>query len=207
MDILSLLFSFEGRIGRLKYFVSSFVAGLVALVLLGVTVGTSGIFGGGLQNLFNISASSLVMLLLIFTIGFWVQAALVWKRVRDMSDSMMVAYLWLSFSLLSFIPLLGLLASVGVVVMVGIFSAKPSKDEPANSSFASVFGEIAETISEPSTPTGSLDELSDQDLVARARQLREKEQVAVAPKAIKTERSTPQPAGFGRRTGLTSNAR
>jgi len=109
MDITYLLFSFEGRIRRLHYWLTSIGAGVVLGVVAMVLFSMSGIFSG------HPNPIVMLPLIAIYVIEFWIGIALGVKRCHDRDKSG-----W--FLLISFIPLIG---AVWLLIELGFLDGTP----------------------------------------------------------------------------------
>ena len=197
MPITQLLFGFKGRIGRLKFFLTSLVVGLVYIGLLIMMMGPL-LFAltsedpVRVQNAMSESGLSLGFGFFALSIlGAWIQLALVWKRVRDMNETQTYAWVYVCFIVLSLVPVLGLIASLVTFIMNVIMWFKAPKDAYGDYTSPDIFGTADNNggdayVPAGSAPTSAIASMSTQDLVARAAQLREQvapsqPQVAAAP--------------------------
>jgi uncharacterized membrane protein YhaH (DUF805 family) len=98
MDWKTLLFSFEGRIGRLQYFMGSLVlaALMVGVTLLGMVLGVFSAHYTGILGLLTI----VLPLIVVVPLAIWASYALAVKRVHDRDHN------WY-FVLIGFIPVIG----------------------------------------------------------------------------------------------------
>ena len=113
MDIKTLLFSFDGRIGRWMYFKLFSFSYLMMTIFILIMV-----------NIFNNMFGAI--LLLIFTISYvWLSFALIIKRLHDVNKSG-----WLS--LLSFIPLINLFLGLYLLFVKGTMGANQYGEDLLN---------------------------------------------------------------------------
>jgi uncharacterized membrane protein YhaH (DUF805 family) len=121
MDISTLLFSFEGRIRRLHYWLVSIGVGAVASVIGGVLFSFSGMIvmtaAGPIWHAPNPIAG--VLLLALYAAEIWIGLALGAKRCHDRDKSA-----W--FLLISLIPFLG---ALWLLIELGFLDGTPGPNK------------------------------------------------------------------------------
>jgi uncharacterized membrane protein YhaH (DUF805 family) len=109
MDIPYLLFSFQGRIRRLHYWLTAICAGVVLGVIASVLVSFSGVMVGRPNPI------ALALLAAIYVVDIWIGLALGVKRCHDRDKSG-----W--FLLIGLIPLIG---QVWLLIDLGFLDGTP----------------------------------------------------------------------------------
>ncbi len=201
MDVINLLFSFSGRIGRLRYFFTSLIVGIVASIVLSMTMvsldPTSKFVVPG-------PGSSLISILSLI-----IQASLLTKRIRDTGSSLALVWIFyicllLSFPLLLMIfvsPVYAIASLVLSLVSVGIgLYALFKRGTPDYAPTPGQFG------GSPSTGFGdemralTSEEADANAIIARALAAREPSQAKPVAQAVQAVvRSRPASGGGGQR--------
>jgi uncharacterized membrane protein YhaH (DUF805 family) len=113
MDIANLLFSFQGRIRRLHYWMGAIGAGVVAGVIGSVLIGLSGIATGHPNPIVGL------LLIAVYGVDIWIGIALGIKRCHDRDKSG-----W--FLLVGLIPLIG---AIWLLVELGFLDGTPGPNK------------------------------------------------------------------------------
>lgn len=218
MDLINLLFSFKGRIGRLHYFLTSFVVGVVLIALAFYMLMQFLIFENGRfaaapdLTILDFTSFGLFVILACAVTG-WVSYALMVKRTRDAFGNLTWFWCYVGSGLLMFVPVVAVL---GVVYMVGFLFVlwfKPGKADQTEFDPA-IFGEASlpdvEMDDSARVPGGKpvvhgIAAMSNEELHARAEQLRMQQAAAArkvrVPKPVAKPASASPAGGFGRRSG------
>lgn len=211
MDIFQLLFSYDGRIGRLTYFLTSFVVGTVAMLSAvgGLYLAFEDIPDPAQlapMELINLGLGILFWAIIWLAVFCWIQFALVFKRCRDAFGITTLAKIYLLFSFLAIIPMIGILFVLFNLVFLGLLLFKKGVDAHGFDA-AAVFGEVEADIraanpeafarANASQQTSMLD--PDYDLVSRAAELKQTPQTE-APRKPASKPAASTNTGFGRRT-------
>jgi uncharacterized membrane protein YhaH (DUF805 family) len=113
MDIQFLLFSFDGRIRRLHYWLASIGVGAVASVISSMLFGMSGVFMGHFNPL------PMVLILPLVAAEFWIGIALGIKRCHDRDKSGL-------FLLVGLIPIIG---GLWLLIDLGFIDGTPGPNQ------------------------------------------------------------------------------
>jgi uncharacterized membrane protein YhaH (DUF805 family) len=108
MNLLKLLFSSDGRIGRITYAAGS----LLNLILMLIAIAIVTHRGLGSHGAFSMMLSSMLPMMIIMVLCCWAQLALAAKRLQDLGISGL-------FSLLLLIPFVGVIVTVGLLIPPG----------------------------------------------------------------------------------------
>jgi uncharacterized membrane protein YhaH (DUF805 family) len=108
MNLLKLLFSFDGRIGRIAYAVGS----LLNLILMFIAIAIVTHQSLGSRGAFSMMLSSMLPMMIIMVLCCWAQLSLAAKRLQDMGINGL-------FSLLLLIPVVGAIVTVGLLIPPG----------------------------------------------------------------------------------------
>lgn len=176
---MELLFGFEGRIGRLKYWLGGLLQAIllfvVALVVLGLLAFNS------FTSDFNMTATGWMAVFAIWLFGVWTHAALVVKRYHDLDKSG-----WWFLMLL--VPFIG---PIWVIIECGFFAGTQGVNRygsPPSSGWGSSVDEEIEAMRSQSQAEQDAGTFSTS--IRAARKLRETQGAQPVRSA---------PAGFGRR--------
>ncbi|MFO1012474.1 MAG: DUF805 domain-containing protein [Caulobacteraceae bacterium] len=127
MNVMNLLFSFNGRIRRLHYWLASIAMGLVGGVVFGVTIGPAyaammmAAANGDTPDMSGFGVGGLIYFVW-FLFAFYVGLALAVKRIHDRDRGGL-------FLLLLFVPLLGLWPMIELAFLDGTHG--PNKFGPS----------------------------------------------------------------------------
>jgi uncharacterized membrane protein YhaH (DUF805 family) len=113
MDITNLLFSFDGRVRRLHYWIASIGAGVVIGVFINVLIGLSGALTG------HPNPVMLLLALPLAGINVWISIALGIKRCHDRDKSGV-------FLLVGLIPLIG---ALWLLIDLGFIDGTPGPNK------------------------------------------------------------------------------
>ena len=108
MNPLKLLWSFDGRIGRIAYAAGS----LLNLILIFIALAIVTHRGLGSSGAFSIMLGQALPLMIVMVLSCWAQLALAAKRLQDLGVSGL-------FSLLLLIPGIGMIVLVGLLIPPG----------------------------------------------------------------------------------------
>ncbi len=200
MPLSNLLFGFSGRIGRLNYFLTSLVTSLI--------LGTIAGFGVAWMMMDFSNPAPWVVIAVVVLLSFYVQAALLTKRIRDIGKGLALVWAFYGTIIVNVILTPMLLASTALqtlswmltiftlgIALYAIFKRGDpgmAPDGLANSSPAVFSGAPAAELAEISTAD---------EIIARALAERKQaqQQATARQTSVPTTRSTPAQGGFGRR--------
>ena len=108
MNLFKLLWSFDGRIGRIAYAAGS----LLNLILMFIAVAIVLHRSRGSSGAFSVMLGYVLPLMIIMALSCWAQLALAAKRLQDVGISGL-------FSLLLLIPVVGMIVIVALLIPPG----------------------------------------------------------------------------------------
>ncbi len=176
---MDLLFSFDGRIGRLKYWLGGLVQAILLFIAVIAMLGFLSF--NGLATVYSLTATGWMALVAVWLFGVWTHAALVVKRYHDLDKSG-----WWFLMLL--VPFIG---PIWVIVECGFFPGKQGMNSyglPPGSGWGKSVDEEIEALRRQNQAEQEAGTFSTS--IRAARKLRE----AQGARAVR-----PAPAGFGRR--------
>jgi uncharacterized membrane protein YhaH (DUF805 family) len=109
MDIMHLLFSFQGRIRRLHFWLAAICSGVALGIVVSVLIPFSGVMTGHMNPIFGL------LVLVLYALSLWIGLALDVKRCHDRDKSG-----W--FVLIVLIPLIG---AIWLFVELGFLDGTP----------------------------------------------------------------------------------
>lgn len=196
MQFILLFFDFRGRIGRLQYFLLSLFLGTLAILAMLPTLWPYIAERSVAEIVPELYRLDLTYIGGVFLTAYWCQMALVWKRSRDMTGGTVFAWIYAVLAIIGFVPFLGLLVTIPLLVMQMVLLFKSSDtSQPHNGSAPSAKTVSTDYLDQPAIGIGALNSMSTEDMVKRARELREAaEQAHLAAKNSDQRPRPNQPA-------------
>lgn len=213
MSIVATLFSFKGRISRLRFFLASMLASFVPiLVLVAALIGG---YGVGVTSGWSANAGAhstlalaLIGILAALVLAGWMNFALAWKRANDAGLGPVFKWGYVACYVGYVVPLVNIVAIIAQAVMWWTLVLKRGSEDGARFDVAAFGPDASAAYDPPANPsfgtgpaTGLAALTSEDAMRRRAAELAAPRPAAHAPgKPHARPRAGGTPSGFGRRT-------